>query len=259
MSDEAPPLALVVGGGSGIGAAVAEAYRARGTTTVTWDIAGSHDVTCDVTEPDAVDEAVDVTRRRWGVPAEVTVTAGVGHSGLLADAAPEEFDRVMRVNARGPWLCMRAWIGAMREEGVSGSFVAVSSVSARLVDRNMGLYCASKAALSMLVEVAAAEWGELGLRVNAIAPGVTRTPMLGRGPSATVTGSPWLAGVAERTALGRLGEAGDVAQAILGLHAMDWVTGQVLECDGGLSLHSPIDAYGAMQRARAAPEGATGT
>jgi NAD(P)-dependent dehydrogenase (short-subunit alcohol dehydrogenase family) len=251
MQDEPHPLALVVGGGSGIGAAVADALRARGTTTVTWDIAGSHDVTCNVTEPDEIDEAVGVTRMRWGVPTTVTVTAGVGHAGLLVDTAPEEFDRIMRVNARGPWLCMRAWVGAMREAGVPGSFVAVSSVSARLVDRTMGLYCASKAALSMLVEVAAAEWGPLGLRVNAVAPGVTRTPMLGNSRAASVEGSPWLAGVADRTALGRLGEAGDIAQAIIALHSMEWVTGQVLECDGGLSLHSPIDSYGATVRAQA--------
>ncbi len=217
---------------------------------MTWDIAGAHDVTCDLTEPDAIDDAVEVTRRRWSVPTRVTVTAGVGHSGLLADATPDEFDRVMRVNARGPWLCMRAWAGAMREQGVAGSFVAVSSISARLVDRDMGLYCASKAALSMLVRVAAAEWGASGLRVNAVAPGVTRTPMLGRGPSATVAGSPWLAGVAERTALGRLGEADDIAQVIIGLHALGWVTGQVIECDGGLSLHSPVDPYGEMLRQR---------
>ena len=248
MNDETEPLALVVGGGSGIGAALADRLRAEGTTTVTWDIAGTHDVTCDVTEPAAIDEAVRLTRARWGVPTWVTVTAGVGHAGLLADASVEDFDRIMRVNARGPWLCMRAWVGPMRDEAVAGSFVAVSSVSAQLVDRNMGVYCASKAALSMLVKVAAVEWGHLGLRVNAVAPGVTRTPMLGRGPAATVEGSPWLAGVADRTALGRLGEADDVAQAIVALHAMEWVTGQVLECDGGLSLHSPIDAFGEMLR-----------
>ncbi len=253
MEDEGQPLALVVGGGSGIGAALVDALRARGTTTVTWDITGTHDVTCDVTEPDEIDEAVGVTRMRWGVPSTVTVTAGVGHAGMLVDAAPEDFDRVMRVNARGPWLCMRAWVGAMREQGVAGSFVAVSSVSARLVDRNMGLYCASKAALSMLVEVAAAEWGALGLRVNAVAPGVTRTPMLGNSRAASVEGSPWLAGVADRTALGRLGEAGDIAQAIIALHSMEWVTGQVIECDGGLSLRSPIDSYGEMLRMRAGP------
>jgi NAD(P)-dependent dehydrogenase (short-subunit alcohol dehydrogenase family) len=250
MSDEARDIALVVGGGSGIGAAVVEAYRARGTTVVTWDIAGDPDIACDVTEPGQVAEAAALTRARWGVPGEVTVTAGVGHAGLLADVAAEEFDRVMAVNTRGPWLCMRAWLGAMRDEAVTGSFVAVSSVSARIVDRNMGLYCASKAALSMLVRVAAAEWGAMGHRVNAVAPGVTRTPMLGAGGSTTVTGSPWLAGVAERTALGRLGEAGDVAEAILSMHAMHWVTGQVLECDGGLSLQSPIDSYGAMVAAR---------
>ncbi len=250
MRDDAAPFALVVGGGSGIGAALAEAHRAQGTTVVTWDVDGPHDVTCDVTDPDEIDEAVGATRLRWGVPTWVTVTAGIGHAGLLSDAAPEEFDRVMRVNARGPWLCMRAWVDAMVERRTAASFVAVSSVSARLVDRNMGLYCASKAALSMLVQVAAAEWGHHGLRVNAVAPGVTRTPMLGRGAAATVEGSPWLAAVARRTALGRIGEAEEVAQAIAALHTMTWVTGQVLECDGGLSLHSPIDSYTALLRAR---------
>jgi NAD(P)-dependent dehydrogenase (short-subunit alcohol dehydrogenase family) len=240
MSDEAGPVVLVVGGGSGIGAALADAYRAQGATAVTWDIEGRHDVTCDVREPDAIDDAVGLTRMRWGIPSAVTITAGVGHSGLLTEAEPEEFDHVMRVNARGPWLCMRAWVGAMQEQRVAGSFVAVSSISARLVDRTMGLYCASKAALSMLVQVAAAEWGPLGIRVNAIAPGVTRTPMLGRGPALTVEGSPWLAGVAGRTALGRPGEPEDIARSIISLHGMEWVTGQVLACDGGLSLQSPI-------------------
>jgi len=250
MSDAAEPFALVVGGGSGIGAALAETYRSQGTPVVTWDIDGPHDVTCDVAEPDEVDEAVGATRLEWGVPTWVTVTAGVGHAGMLTDASPEDFDRVLRVNARGPWLCMRAWVDAMVERRVQGSFVATSSVSARLVDRTMGIYCASKAALSMLVQVAAVEWGHLGLRVNAVAPGVTRTPMLGRGKAATVEGSPWLAGVAERTALGRLGEPADIAQAIVALHSMSWVTGQIVECDGGLGLHSPADPYGAMTRAR---------
>jgi NAD(P)-dependent dehydrogenase (short-subunit alcohol dehydrogenase family) len=177
---------------------------------------------------------------RWGVPTSVTITAGVGHSGCLTEAHPDAFDRTMRVNARGPWLCMRAWVDAMRDQRIAGSFVAVSSVSARLADPSMGLYRASKAALSMLVQVAAVEWGAVGIRVNAVAPGVTRTPMLGRGPVSTVESSPWLAGVAGRTPLGRLGEAEDIAQSIMALHSMEWVTGHILECDGGLSLHSPI-------------------
>ena len=129
------------------------------------------------------------------------------------------------------------------DEQIAGSFVAVSSVSARLVDPTMGLYCASKAALSMLVRVAAAEWGEFGIRVTRWRR-VTRPPCSGAARRCR-GGLTWLSGVAERTALGRLGEAEDIAQAIMALHTMEWVTGQVLECDGGLSLRSPIDAGGA--------------
>jgi NAD(P)-dependent dehydrogenase (short-subunit alcohol dehydrogenase family) len=237
-------LAVVIGGSSGIGAAVVDAYRSRGTPVVAWDVAGDPDVRCDVTDPDAIDRAVDETRRRWGIPDWVTVTAGVGHGGMLVDVTPEEFDRVLAVNTRGPWLCLRGWARVLRAERRSGSLLAVSSVSARLADRTMGVYCASKAALSMLVRVAADEWGPDGLRVNAVAPGVTRTPMLGTGPEVSVEGSTWLAAVAGRTTLGRLGEPEDIAQVILAVHDLAWVTGQVVECDGGLSLRSPIDAYG---------------
>jgi NAD(P)-dependent dehydrogenase (short-subunit alcohol dehydrogenase family) len=244
MSDEAAPLAVVVGGGSGIGAALVAAYRSQGTATVSWDIAGERDLTCDVTEPEAVERAVEETTQRFGVPRWVTVTAGVGHGGLLLDVEPDDFERVMAVNTRGPWLCLRGWARVLRDEGQPGSLIAVSSISARLVDRAMGVYCASKAALSMLVQVAAAEWGPFGLRVNAVAPGVTSTPMLGFGTSPDIERSPWLTGVVERTALGRLGVAEDVAPVILAVHGMEWVTGQVVECDGGLALRSPIDAYG---------------
>jgi NAD(P)-dependent dehydrogenase (short-subunit alcohol dehydrogenase family) len=240
MDHDAEGLALVIGGGSGIGAALVEAYRSQGTQVVTWDIAGEPDVRCDVRDADAVDRAVSETRRSWGIPDWVTVTAGVGHGGLLADVTPEEFDRVLAVNTRGPWLCLRGWARVLLAEKRTGSLVAVSSVSARLVDRGMGVYCASKAALSMLVRVAAAEWGPDGLRVNAVAPGVTRTPMLGPEAIAGADASPWLAGVAQRTPLGRVGEADDIAQVVLAVHGMDWVTGQIVECDGGLALTSPI-------------------
>jgi NAD(P)-dependent dehydrogenase (short-subunit alcohol dehydrogenase family) len=246
MGEETEGLALVIGGGSGIGAALVEAHRRQGTSVVTWDIAGDPDVVCDVADPEAVEKAVEETQRRWGIPSRVTVTAGVGHGGMLVDVSPDDFDRIMAVNARGPLLCLRGWARVLQAERRPASLVAVSSVSARLVDRSMGLYCASKAALSMLVRVAAAEWGPHGLRVNAVAPGVTRTPMLGPVATSRVETSPWLAAVSERTALGRLGEADDIARVILAVHGMDWVTGQVVECDGGLALRSPIDPLGAV-------------
>ncbi len=170
---------VVVGGASGIGAAVVEAEQRRGTDVVVWDIAGAYDVKCDVTDPASVDAALGETVARVGVASEVTVTAGVGHSGMLLDLPVDEWDHVIAVNTRGPLLVMRAFARAMIDAGTPGSIVATSSVSARLVDRSMGAYCASKAALSMLVEVAACEWGPHGIRVNAVGPGVTTTPMLG--------------------------------------------------------------------------------
>ena len=94
---------------------------------------------------------MEETRRGWGIPEWVTVTAGVGHGGLLVDVTPDEFDRVLAVNTRGPWLCLRGWARVLQAERRTGSLLAVSSVSARLADRTMGFYCASKAALSMLV------------------------------------------------------------------------------------------------------------
>jgi NAD(P)-dependent dehydrogenase (short-subunit alcohol dehydrogenase family) len=238
--------ALVIGGASGIGAAVVELYRAQNIPVVVWDVAGSFDVHCDIAQPDDIMRAVSETSEQSGIPRWVTITAGIGHSGLLTEISPDDWDRVMQVNARGPWLCMRSLAQLMTEAGTSGSMVATSSVSAHLVDRTMGAYCASKAALSMLVKVAAFEWGPLGIRVNAIGPGVTQTPMLGR----TTADSPWLSGVSARTPLGRLGQPDDIARAIVSLHQMEWVTGQILDCDGGLSLYSPIDSYGEALRMR---------
>lgn len=237
-------MAVVVGGGSGIGAAVAARQRAAGDRVVVWDVRGTADVACDVTDPAQVDAALQATLARGGAPELVTITAGIGHSGLLAEVTSEDFDRVLAVNTRGPWLAMRALAKPMAAAG-RGSIVVTTSVSGRLVDRAMGVYCASKAALDMLVRVAAAEWAP-ALRVNAIAPGVTDTPMLGRAPR----DGDWLGGVAERTALGRLGTADDVAEAIVALHAMRWVTGEIVTVDGGLSLRSPIDAFGAAGSSR---------
>lgn len=229
--------AVVIGGASGIGGAVAARLRGEGRTVVVWDRKEPADIICDIADPDQIDAAVEDTVERVGVPGQVTVTVGIGHGGSLMTATPDEWDTVMRVNTRGVWLAIRG-LGRPMVEAGHGSIVAVSSVSARLADAGMGLYCASKAALDMVVKVAAIEWAPV--RVNAVAPGVTDTPMLGPIPR---TG-PWLAGVAERTALGRLGRPDDVAEAVLALHSMGWVTGQVVVCDGGLLLHSPIDPPG---------------
>jgi len=239
------PGAVVIGGASGIGAEVAAQHHRAGTPVAVWDVRpGPGMIECDVADAAAVDAAVGHTIERIGLPDRVTVCAGVGHAALLVDIEPAEWDRVLTVNTRGPLLVMRAFARRLLDAGAPCSMVATSSVSAHVADRTMAAYCASKAALDMVVKVAAAEWGPAGIRVNAVAPGVTDTPMLGGAP----TDKGWLAHVAGRTPLGGIGSPADVATAILSLHAMPWVTGQVIDCDGGLALHSPIDPYGEMRR-----------
>ncbi len=233
----------MTGGASGIGDAVVTRLRQAGRDVVTWDISGG-DVSCDVSDPDSVAAALRQTLASGGVPDRLVTCAGIGASGLLVKQDPADWRRVIDVNLTGTWLTMRAVARVMIDEGVAGSVVAVSSISGTLADRDMGAYCVSKAGIDMLVRVAAAEWGPHGIRVNAVAPGVTRTPMLGRPEQ--LPG--WVDGLCERTALGRLGEADDVAQAIVAILETPWVTGQTVFADGGLALQSPIDAYGQIQR-----------
>ena len=138
----------------------------------------------------------------------------------------------------------------MIDAQLGGSIIAVSSICGTVADRDLGAYCVSKAGLNMLVKVAAVEWGSYGIRVNAVGPGVTRTPMLV--DAQRLPG--WVDGLSERTPLGRLGEAADVAGAIVGVLELPWVTGQIVHADGGLALHSPIDAFGQLQRVMARKE-----
>ncbi len=233
----------MTGGGSGIGCEVAERLRAAGHDVVVWDLSGG-DIDCDISDPDAVSAAMERTVRDRGVPTRVVTCAGVGASGMLVDQSPAQWERVLAVNLTGTWLTLRAAALAMIGAEVGGSMVAVSSISGTLADRDMGAYCVSKAGVDMLVKVAAVEWGSHGIRVNAVGPGVTRTPML---PNPERLPG-WVEGLSERTALGRLGEAADVAGAVVGVLELPWVTGQAVHADGGLALHSPIDAYGQLQR-----------
>jgi NAD(P)-dependent dehydrogenase (short-subunit alcohol dehydrogenase family) len=241
--------ALVTGGGSGIGREVAGRLRDAGHDVVVWDLSGG-DIACDVSDPDAVSAAMEQTVCENGVPTRVVTCAGIGVSGMLLNQSPAEWQRVLAVNLTGSWLTLRASAQAMVDAGVGGSIVAVSSISGTVADRDMGAYCVSKAGVDMLVKVAAVEWGGYGIRVNAVGPGVTRTPMLAKPEQ--LPG--WVEALSERTAFGRLGEVTDVAGAIVGVLELPWVTGQIVHADGGLALHSPIDAYGQMQRVMA-PKG----
>jgi NAD(P)-dependent dehydrogenase (short-subunit alcohol dehydrogenase family) len=237
--------AIVTGGASGIGAACVSRLRDAGARVVVLDrepdpgasegsAGDTGGVQVDVADEDGVVSAVATAVARVGGLDVAVLSAGVGGSMSLLDMTTHEWDRVVNVNLRGAFLCLRECARAMTG---GGAIVAVSSISGFLADRLMAHYAVSKAGLAQLVRSAARELGARGIRVNAVAPGTTETPMFG----ATERLPGYRERVARRAALGRVGTADDVAQAIVALCTLDWVTGQVVAADGGVSLHSPID------------------
>lgn len=241
--------ALVTGSASGIGAAVAELLHGAGARVAGLDRNESADhldlrVTCDIAEELEVCSAIREVRESLG-PVDIAVfSAGVGGFGSLIDMSTTEWDRVMAVNLRGTFLCLREVSRTMVEAGNGGAICAVTSISGFLADRMMGHYSVSKAAVAEMVRVAARELGPFGIRVNAVAPGTTDTAMFAS--ARRLEG--YEARVAERSALGGLGTARGVAEAIVALLGLDWVTGQVLAADGGVSLWSPIDPAESLGR-----------
>ena len=238
--------AIVTGGASGIGAATVERLREAGARVAVLDVhdAPEADVSllCDVGDEEQVVARVREAVEHLGGLDVAIVNAGVGGMSGILDLSTREWDRVMRVNLRGAFVTLRECARAMVDHERPGAIVAVTSVSGFLTDRMMAHYSVSKAGLAALVRVAARELGPHGIRVNGVAPGTTDTPMF----AATDRMRGYREHVAERAALGRVGRAGDVAQAVVALCGLDWVTGQILTADGGVSLASPIDPVDSM-------------
>ena len=233
--------ALVTGGASGIGEACTAQLQAAGARVAVLDLQdasrGDLNVRVDVADESQVVDGVAQAARELGGLNVAVLSAGVGGSAPLCDMTTAEWDRVMNVNLRGAFICLRECARAMTQGGV---IVAITSVSGMLNERTMAHYGASKAGLAHLVRSAARELGPRGIRVNAVAPGITDTPMFA--PTERLPG--YRERVGQRAALGRIGTAEEVAQAVVSLCGLDWVTGQVLAADGGVSLYSPIDPRG---------------
>jgi NAD(P)-dependent dehydrogenase (short-subunit alcohol dehydrogenase family) len=239
--------AVVTGGASGIGAATVDHLLAAGARVAVIDLAATsraevHEQT-DIGDEDAVVTTVGRIAEQFGGLDVAVLGAGVGGMASLLDMSTAEWDHVMRVNLRGTFVTLRECARAMRD---GGSIVAVGSVSGFLTDQYMAHYDVSKAGVAALVRVAARELGPKGIRVNAVAPGTTDTPMF----AATDRLPGYRDRVTARTPLGRVGRSDDIADAIEGLLRLDWVTGHVLVADGGVSLFSPIDPLESLDRTR---------
>jgi NAD(P)-dependent dehydrogenase (short-subunit alcohol dehydrogenase family) len=225
--------AVVTGGGSGIGAATCALLAEHGVRAVSWDIESGADVQVDVTSEESIAKAMQETVARWGTPSLLVGSAGVASVCPLLDIAVDDWDKVFAVNVKGILLSIQVVARAMVAGGLDGAMVAVSSINGVLSDRQLAAYSASKAAVYHLSRVAAVELGPYNIRVNAIGPGPTDTPLLSPAFS-----DEFVTAVRNNTPLGRLGSPELVADGIVNLLRSDWITGQAVMVDGGASLMS---------------------
>lgn len=233
--DLAGRVALVTGGGSGIGAATVELLRSRGATVVAADLRpGAGVEALDVTDEAAVDALVAAIVERHGrldLAANVAGTPGVFAN--VADSSTADWRSTLAVNLDGVYFCLRAELRAMQAQG-AGSIVNVASSAGRMGVPGLAAYSASKHAVIGLTKSAALEVAGAGIRVNAVCPGSVRTPML-RG---FVGGDEaLLEKMGRRSPMGRLGEPEEIAEAIVWLlsDAARFVTGNALSPDGGVA------------------------
>ena len=234
------PVAVVFGGASGIGAGIARALTDAGYDVHVADLTGSPPV--DVTDEDAVQVFLeDVVERAGGIDLVVN-SAGSSTLGLVTELAVEEFRRVVDVCLTGAFIVLKH-AGRVVREG--GSVVSIASLNARQPGTGMAAYCSAKAGLAMLTEVAALELATRQVRVNAISPGLVPTPLTA--PALEIPGieEDYL----ENTPLGRAGTPEEIAEAVLFLARAGWITGEVLDVNGGAHLRRYPDIHGHVMRA----------
>lgn len=193
-------------------------------------------VVADVSNEKQVKQLIQETIREYGKLDIACNNAGVsGELATTADYSVKEWDRVMNINLRGQWLCMKYEIPAMLENG-EGSIINVSSILGTVGFANAPAYTAAKHGLIGLTKTAALEYAAKGIRINAIAPAFIETPMLEK--AGITTDEEMKESVIELHPMARLGRPEEVANAVLWLASDDssFVTGHTLLVDGGYTV-----------------------
>ena len=225
---------LVTGGGSGIGAAVAERFRAEGAQVVTGDLRGG-DIELDVRSWDANVAAVAHTVARLGGLDTIVCNAGRPGTGTPETLDEATWDDAFAVNAKSVFLLAKAsWQHLAQSRGC---IIATASITATTPTQAQLAYCPSKAAALSTIKCLALDGAKLGIRANAVLPGFTHTPMMHDWANAKPDPQATLDFVSGLHPLGRLGETSDIAGAFVYLASDEacWVTGAAVPVDGGLT------------------------
>jgi len=242
MSDYDGLVVAVTGGASGIGAATARLLTSRGATVVVLDRVGGDLgdsalwLPCDVTDSGGVQAATDALVQRFGRLDVVVNNAGIGAQGDVAANDEDEWRRVLDVNLMGIVRVTRAALPHLRVSP-SAAVVTTSSVVAVVGVPDRALYSASKGAVLALTLAMAADHVREGIRVNAVLPGTTDTPWVGRLLESATDPEEAARQLRQRQPLGRLVSADEVAHAIayLGSPLSGSTTGTALTVDGGMT------------------------
>ena len=230
--------ALVVGAGSGIGAASAAGLAAFGALVICADIRteaaeataaglpGATALRVDIGDPASIQAAAT----QVGAPDILVTTPSVNVRKRIVDYTDAELDRVVDLNLKGTFRLTRAF-GALMAGAGRGSMIGFTSIRAQTTEPGQGAYAATKAATVMLFKTLAAELGPQGVRANTIAPGVVETPLT----QPIKDRAEWYDAYADKTILGRWADPSEIVGAVVYLssEASSYITGTTLFVDGG--------------------------
>jgi NAD(P)-dependent dehydrogenase (short-subunit alcohol dehydrogenase family) len=237
-------VSIIAGGAGGIGSSIAERFAAEGAHVIVADRddagaaavatrVGGVAVATDVTSAKSVDALVERVLRLHGRVDAVVNCAGIGRLGSVFDTTPASWDETMATNLTGVFLLARRAAIEMAKVR-SGKIVNVASITGIVGYSGRVAYCVSKAGVVMLTKAMALDCAPFNVQVNALCPGVVRTPMT----DAALSDPAFLAQKLADVPLGRLGKPEDMAAAAAYLASgdADFVTGHALVVDGGMSV-----------------------